>query len=146
MILGIIIIGIRYLNNKIKSESNNNIKTNLLMIQGKVKIINGRVEAEKNEDLYLGCKISELAENDEIKNKVKNLVASDDELSDYYLINSEELVQMGLSEITSNYEYIVNYKNEEVIYINGIEEDGRIVYKLSELIKKDNKNIFKLWE
>lgn len=51
----------------------------------------------------------------------------------YYRLPNEALESMGL-ELEENFGYLVNYENDEIIYIPGIEdEDGKIYYKLSEI-------------
>lgn len=127
------IITIMYIENKVKIEKERSIKTNLLMIQGKVKLIYENDEANSESAAkYMGTKLSELQDEQE-KEKISKINISSDEMQDFYLLSSEDLKEMELDEVTDNHEYIVNYKTGEVILVNGIKKDGKIIYKLSEL-------------
>lgn len=134
----IILVGImiyKNINKKVNEEKYDNIKTNMLMIEGKVKIIKAESEANGNQDNYVGTKVNE-ANNEEANQVMKNLQISEEEFQNYYILNKESFEKMGMSDSIDDEEkdcYIVNYDNSEVIYIKGIDVDNEIKYRLSDI-------------
>lgn len=51
----------------------------------------------------------------------------------YYKLSQEALNSMGLEKLKEEDGYVVNYENDEIIYLNGYEEKGITYYKLSEI-------------
>lgn len=128
----------KYANTKIEEKKSDDIKTNMLIIQKKVKTINGIKKVNADETVLIGTKLSEI-ENDDIKNKIKNVGVNDEELEKYFLLNIEDFKNMKIYEELSNVsesEYVVNYELEEVIYLNGINTKDATAYKLSDLNKQ----------
>lgn len=135
----IILVGItiyKNINKKIQEEKYDNIKTNMLMIEGKIKILKAESEVSGNQDNYVGIKITE-ANNEEANKVMQNLQINQDEFQNYYVLNKECFEKIGISDSIDEEEkdsYIVNYDNSEVIYIKGIEVNGEIKYKLSDIV------------
>ena len=128
----------KYANTQIEEKKNDDIKTNMLIIQKKVKTINGIKKVNADETVLIGTKLSEI-ENDDIKNKINNVGVNDEELEKYFLLNIEDFKNMKIYEELSNVsesEYVVNYELEEVIYLNGINTKDATAYKLSDLNKQ----------
>ena len=136
-IIILLVLGITYYAiNRLKEEQVQNYETDMLLIQGKVKILSQESTIQKNEELLKGKKVSENLEDEEIARLLENNVISQDaeDFSKYYIIEKENLEEMGLSEVEpSEGHYIVNYKTYEIIYSNGVKADESIFYKLSEL-------------
>ena len=136
-IIILLLLGITYYAiNRLKEEQVQNYETDMLLIQGKVKILSQESTIQKNEELLKGKKVSENLEDEEIARLLENNVISQDaeDFSKYYIIEKENLEEMGLSEVEpSEGHYIVNYKTYEIIYSNGVKADESIFYKLSEL-------------
>lgn len=138
----IILVGVviyKNINKKINEEKYDNIKTNMLIIEGKVRILKAESEANGNQDNYVGIKVTE-ANNEEANKIMENLQINQDEFQNYYILNKESFEKMGMSDSIDDDEkdsYIVNYDNSEVIYIKGIEVDNDIKYKLSDIVNEE---------
>ena len=123
-----IALGVYYfLKDKYGSEQLKTIKTDMLLIEGKTKIIAQKVKIKEKNASYIGKKISDITqESDDIKFlqeqgiidiKVKN--------TNYYVLDKSKLEE-GC--------YIVEYNTNEIIYSKGVTgTDGTTKYKLSEL-------------
>lgn len=136
IIIAIITICIYYIKNMIQKENKKNYETDMLLIQGKIKVISQESTIQKNEELLQGKKLSENLENEEIKKLLQNKIISEEEsdFTKYYILEKTDLEELGLSsiELTEGY-YIVNYETYEVIYTSGVKIDNNYYYKLSEL-------------
>lgn len=116
------------------------VTTDLLLIQAKVRIINEKIVFESDEDkkleLYVGTK---LIEGDNVLETMreKSIVTDDDiRNNSYYVLLKEDLLNMGWneSEVADDEKYVVDYNNEEVIYVKGVKNtEGKYLYKLSEM-------------
>lgn len=135
IIAGIIYLAFKAINNSYNKETFETIKTNLLLIQGKTEVIAQQVEIKTEDAEYIGTKIEEKENDEKIQNLINNNVInleSDD--SNYYCLDESNLEELGLSNISTDSYYIVDYKQNDVIYVDGIEnESGNIVYKLSDM-------------
>ena len=122
---------------KMQERKNDDIKTDMLMIEGKIKSIKAESEISNNQEKYVGTKVSE-ANDTEVNNVMQQLQINQDELQNYYILNKESFEKMGLADsIKDDDEYIVNYTNSDVIYVKGIKLNNEIKYKLSDIIDKN---------
>lgn len=136
-IIILFIIGIIYIiRENIENEKLQTFETNMLLIQGKVKVISQEATIQKNEELLKGKKLADNLEDEEIKELLTNKIISQEEesFSKYYILEKSNLEEMGLGDIRlkEGY-YIVNYDTDEVIYSKGIKIRKETYYKLSEL-------------
>lgn len=117
---------------KMKFET---IKTNMLLIQGKTEVIAQKVNIKEKDAKYIGIKIKEKQDDEKIKNLVNNnIIDIDSKDSNLYCIDNLALRELGLDSIEIEDYYIVDYKKNDVIYVDGVEnEDDKVVYKLSEM-------------
>ena len=136
----ILVVGIFLFNigtKKMQERKNDDIKTDMLMIEGKIKSIKAESEISNNQEKYVGTKVSE-ANDTEVNNVMQQLQINQDELQNYYILNKESFEKMGLADsIKDDDEYIVNYTNSDVIYVKGIKLNNEIKYKLSDIIDKN---------
>lgn len=111
-------------------------ETDMLLIQGKVKVLSEEAVINKQEELLKGRKVSDSLEDEEVKALLENGVFSQEEekFSKYYILEKANLDEMGLGAIRleKGY-YIVNYDTDEVIYSKGIKVGENTYYKLSEI-------------
>lgn len=135
IIAAIAYVAFKVLNNSYNKESFETVKTNLLLIQGKTEVIAQKVEIKEEGAEYIGTKIEEKQEDEKIQNLINNNVISlDSDDNNYYCLDNSNLEELGLSDIRIDNYYIVDYKQNDIIYVDGIEnENGNIVYKLSEM-------------
>ena len=136
----ILVVGIFLFNigtKKMQERKNDDIKTDMLMIEGKIKSIKAESEISNNQEKYVGGKVSE-ADGTAGNNVMQQLQINQDELQNYYILNKESFEKMGLADsIKDDDEYIVNYTNSDVIYVKGIKLNNEIKYKLSDIIDKN---------
>lgn len=130
LILAIIIliiitsVGFKFGTDMVQVAEFENVETNLLLIQGKIKgVADKRAIGEIEESELYGVKQEE------------------GEYSDWYLLTQANLNDMGLKALKEEDNYYVFYgaKNEDeyvdvdVAYGKGIEHEGVTYYKLSEM-------------
>lgn len=125
-----------------------NLTTDMLLVQGKIKIIAQENEMN-NEKGLLGKKVQDNMEDEKIKKLIEEKVisAEDENFDKYYIIDSENLKELNLENTLNGEYYIVNYADYEVIYSRGIEIDEKVHYTLSELLEhRDNEEHEKVKE
>lgn len=136
----ILVVGIFLFNigtKKMQERKTDDIKTDMLMIEGKIKSIKAESEISNNQEKYVGTKVSEANDTD-VNNVMQQLQINQEELQNYYILNKESFEKMGLADsIKDDDEYIVNYTNSDVIYVKGIKLNNEIKYKLSDIIDKN---------
>ena len=135
IILVLILVAVRFVELQYKNEESETIKTNMLAIQGKAKIIAEEEKALKKE--LAGIKISDKKEEENIKKLLEQQNITIDENSKYYVLDKENLKEIGLGniELESDQYYIVNYDNLEILYTKGVQIGDNILYKLSDFNK-----------
>ena len=126
---------IKFFYNKYNKQEYETLKTNMLLIQNKTEIIAQKVKIKEKDAKYIGTKIEE-KENDEsiqnlINNEIINIKSKDYK---YYCLDNSNLKELGLTNIEIDNFYIVDYEKNEIIYVDGIEDNsGNVIYKLSEM-------------
>lgn len=114
----------------IKKASLQNINTNMMLIQAKAKTIYEQ-ERFNHTANYKGTKLTEVTGNSAVEELIsKNIL---EEADKFYLLNQNDLNEMGLEKINIDKGYAVNYETEEIIYIKGFEANNSTYYKLSEM-------------
>ena len=117
----IVIIAIFIAKNAFKMlerKENDDVKTDLLIIQAKVKVIKGKSEVNANTDNYVGTKVIDI-ENEEIKDFLKNIGISEKDFDKYFVLNYKDFEKMEITQDLKNMEdnvFIVNFDSTEVIY------------------------------
>ena len=144
-VIGIVVfMGVKYVQNYIENEKKEDIKTTMLLIQGKITEIANKHTVDEAENGLIGTKLNLDSEDieynitDDLKQVLVNL-----ENADLYILSQEDLNNLSVKDVQINKDefYIVDYNSEDVIYSLGI--NGK--YKLSELeIKKENKETEKI--
>ena len=142
IILVLILVAVRFVELQYKNEESETIKTNMLAIQGKAKIIAEEEKALKKE--LAGIKISDKKEEENIKKLLEQQNITIDENSKYYVLDKENLNAIGLGniELESDQYYIVNYDNLEILYTKGVQIGDNILYKLSDFNKLNEEKDF----
>lgn len=142
IILVLILVAVRFVELQYKNEESETIKTNMLAIQGKAKIIAEEEKSLKKE--LAGIKISDKKEEENIKKLLEQQNITIDENSKYYVLDKENLKEIGLGniELESDQYYIVNYDNLEILYTKGVQIGDNILYKLSDFNKLNEEKDF----
>lgn len=129
---------------KVKQEATlQDLRTNLLLIQGKAKTYTEKVSVET-----ANLEETQIQEIKEQKLKGTMLEQCDEKIrkaaeksgiqdtKDYYYLSQEDLNSMGITINVKDDEYYLvkyNFEDTEVVYTKGYEHEGKIYYKLSEL-------------
>ena len=135
IIAAIIYAAVQFFGTKYNEEEFETLKTDMLLIQGKIEVVSQKVDIEEEDAEYIGTSIKENKEDEKIQNLINNIIIDiDSKKSKYYCINNDNLNELGLENVRVDDYYIVDYENNEVIYINGIKnENGDTIYKLSDM-------------
>ena len=83
---------------EVKAET---IRTDMLQVQWKLKDYIDKQTVKGEEKKYLGTKISEMQDNEIIKDFLVKNIISEEEYDKYYVLQDENLAEAGL-EITNN--------------------------------------------
>lgn len=140
IIIAVGVVGLNYALKLLKQKQNDDIRTDLLLVQARIKVIKGKAEVSSNTEVYVGTKISEYHDNN-VKDFLKNIQINESQFEKYYILSMQDLEKMGISGELKNPEdnqYIVNYETADVIYKKGIEENGDTKYKISDIITKES--------
>ena len=135
IIVGAVYFGVKYLYKEYDKEAFETVKTNMLLIQAKTELVAQKVEIDEDDAKYIGTKVSEKEDDPKIKNLVDNkIIDIDSKNSNYYCIDNTNLDELGLNDVRTDDYFIVDYKKNDVIYVDGIENSkGEIIYKLSDM-------------
>lgn len=139
-----VIGGIYFFRDRFDSEKFETVKTNMLLIEAKTKIIGEKVKIKEKDAKYVGKEIEELKEDEKIKSLIDNeIIKLDQKDVKYYVLEKADIESMGLNNINmDDGYYIVEYMSNEIIYSAGIEnEEGDTVYKLSDIKEKTEENV-----
>ena len=134
-VIAVAIYGIiKMVNDGYNKEEFATIKTNMLLIQGKTEIIAQKVVLKEKGAKYIGTEIKEKENDTKIQNLINNNVIDiNSKNSNYYCLDNNNLKELELDINVDDY-YIVDYKKNDVIYVNGIQDqNGNMVYKLSDM-------------
>lgn len=134
IIIGLIIAGYTALKNWGENKKIEDIKGNMLLIQGKCKILKEGKKVNKTEDSTLiGSKISDNRENEIVAEFLSKKILDETKLEKYYFLTDDNLKELGLDlKNEANSYYIVNYEENTVFITSGYNNDENIEYKLSE--------------
>lgn len=114
------------------------VKTDMLLIEGKTKIVGEKVKIKEKDATYVGTKIEEMKEEESIKQlQEKGIIDLNNKENNYYVLKKNHLEELGLNTIKLNEDYyIVEYNSNEIIHSKGVKnENEEMIYKLSEFSK-----------
>lgn len=135
VIIGLIVaMGVYFSRMKYNQARIETIKTDMLQIQWKLKDYMDKQTIKGEEKKYLGEKVSQMQEDEGIKEFINKGILSREEYDKYYVLKDEDLAK-ATSEITNyqNSYFLVNYENYEIILTSGFEYmKGKTLYKLSD--------------
>lgn len=124
-----------YYSNVVDKSKFQLIFTNMKLIQIKVNMISERTSFDEDKTRYIGEKLKDASNKNEIAGNV--LTAEELEDENYYIYNQETLDSIGLEgiKLAEDEVYIVNYHTLDVIYPKGcVGLDGEVKRKLSEML------------
>lgn len=142
VIIGLVICALFFSKNKLEDEVLKMYETDMLLIQGKVKVLSKEAIVKGNDDDLKGKKIEENLEDETIKKLLEDGIISKEEkdFSKYYIIDKQILDEIGLTDVKiRDGFYIVNYNTDEIIYAKGITIENNTYYKLTEIKEANSK-------
>ena len=132
----VIAIATHFIKVMIENKNFETFETNMLQIQGKVKILQQEALMANDEGKFQGRKLSNFEEIEEVKKLMEASVISKEEenYDKYYIIDNYDIENMKLEGIKIDEGFfIVNYSNEEVIYSEGVTKADKTYYKLVDI-------------
>ena len=132
----VIAIATHFIKVMIENKKFETFETNMLQIQGKVKILQQEALMANDEGKFQGRKLSNFEEIEEVKKLMEASVISKEEenYDKYYIIDNYDIENMKLEGIKIDEGFfIVNYSNEEVIYSEGVTKADKTYYKLADI-------------
>ena len=125
IVIAIIVVGIilalKFLNKEYNSQEYETIKTDMLLIQGQTEVLAQKVAIEEDDAEYIGTKLEDKEIDETIQNLIdKEIVDLDSEDSNYYCLDNSNLEELGLEDVRTDNFFIVDYKQNDIIYIDGI--------------------------
>lgn len=136
LIIGALIyVAIKFLYNEFDKQEYETVKTNMLLIQSKTEIIAQKVEIKEKNAKYIGTKIEEKENDENIQKLINNeIIDIKSKEHNYYCLDNTNLKELGLENIEIDNFYVVDYEKNDIIYVDGIEDStGNVIYKLSEM-------------
>ena len=135
LIIVLVVLGYYTVKKITKDKKLEDIKANMLLIQGKCKILEENTKVNKNEDNIFGKKVSDMKEDQIVAQFLEKNIIPEDKLDKYYVLSNEDLNNMEIDvQNEENSYYIVNYEEDSVYITKGYMnvETNEIVYKLEE--------------
>ncbi len=118
---------------------NEDIKTDMLLVEAKVQKLSGEYILEKEEDILIGTKLKDMEEETIIKEFLeKEILNKDEKEAKYYVLDQNNINEMELEnvELEKDSYYIVDYNSSKVYYTKGYsDEEGEVHY----LVEKEEK-------
>lgn len=135
IIIVAIVTAIYFLKDEYNDEHFETIKTDMLLLEGKTKLISETVKMKQKDASYMGKKLKDALSEEEIKTLQDNkLIDTSKKENNYYVLEKSDLEAWGVEAINIEGYYIVEYTNNEIIYSKGIEDkEGNKLYKLTEI-------------
>ncbi len=125
-----------FLKNEYDDEQFETIKTDMLLIEAKTKMVAEKIKMKEKDAVYVGKKIEEAKDDEDIKKLQESGIINLEEKNNvYYILEKSNLEELGLTAVNlAEGYYIVEYNSNEIIYAKGIKDkDGNILYKLSDI-------------
>lgn len=121
IIVAAIYFAYKFFNNEYDQTAFETVKTDMLLIQGQTEVIAQKVEIEEEGAEYIGTKISEKQDDAKIQSLIQNgVIDIESKEHNYYCLDKEDLEQLGLSDIKVDDYYIVDYKKNDIISLDGV--------------------------
>ncbi|MCI9177323.1 MAG: hypothetical protein HFJ28_01815 [Clostridia bacterium] len=129
----------------VAKESLENLKTDLLLVQAKVKNIAGEYTLDKKEEVLKGTKLQDMKEDTIIQEFLKKeQIDIDEKNKKYYVLKQENLVELSLEKVTLEKDsyYVVEYTSSEVYYTKGFTyTDGKTYYEMTQIENLEVENV-----
>lgn len=119
---------------------NEDIKTDMLLVEARVQKLAGEYILEKKEDILVGTKLADMEEDAIVKEFLeKEIFDKEEKGAKYYVLNQENLTELKLEnvELEKDSYYIVDYASSKVYYTKGYSDDeGEVYYSVEKETEK----------
>lgn len=137
LIIAFIVFGcVYYLRMQTTKENLEDMKTNLLLVQAKVKKISSDFILENKDEILIGTKLTDIKDEPTIQEFLnQNSIDTEEKGKKYYALNQQNLNEIGLSQVKleENAYYVVEYTNGAVYYTKGYEIAGNNYYDINNI-------------
>lgn len=136
VIIALLTFGVVYfVRLQLDKGKNEDIKTDMLLVEAKVQKLSGEYILEKKEEILVGTKLADMEEDPLIKEFLeKEIFDKKEKGAKYYVLNQENINEMALEnvELEKDSYYIVDYNSSKVYYTKGYSDDEGGVHYLVE--------------
>ena len=133
VIVGIAIFAYNFIVNTADEQKLEDIRANMLLIQGKCKILQETTKVNNNQDGLKGRKLSEMQEDSIVSEFLNKNIIDSSKLDKYYALSNEDLsaMELDIKNEEDSY-YVVNYEENEVYITKGYnaKDSEEVFYKL----------------
>ena len=137
LIIAFIVFGVvYYVRMQTAKEELEDMKTDMLLVQAKVKKISSDYILESKDEVLIGTKLAEVKDEPAIQEFLnQNSIDAEEKGKKYYVINQQNLDEIGLSQVKleENAYYIVEYTDGAVYYTKGYELAGNNYYDINNI-------------
>ena len=137
LIIAFIVFGVvYYVRMQATKEELEDMKTDLLLVQAKVKKISSDYILENKDEVLIGTKLTEVKEEPAIQEFLnQNSIDTEEKDKKYYVINQQNLNEMGLPQVKLKEDayYIVEYTDGAVYYTKGYKLEGNSYYDINNI-------------
>lgn len=146
-VIALLVFGVVYfVRMQYTKENFEDLKTNMLLVQAKVKKVEGEYTLSKKEEDLKGTPIKEMQDDEIIKEFIENSSINIDEKdAKYYVLKQEDLEELEVMiTVPENAYYVVNYTNGEVMLTSGYTRTEEVTYytltQIEEISKENKQN------
>ena len=133
VIVAIAIFAYNFVVNTADEQKIEDIRTNMLLIQGKCKILQETTKVNNNQEGLKGRKLSEIQDDKIISEFLNRNIIDSTNLDKYYALSNDDLTSMELDiQNEENSYYVVNYEDNTVYITKGytVGDSEEVIYKL----------------
>ena len=133
IIVGIAIFAYNFAVNTADEQKIEDIRANMLLIQGKCKILQETTKVNNNQDVLKGKKISDMQDDSIISDFINKNIIDSSKLDKYYALSNDDLKSMELDiQNEKDSYYVVNYEENSVYITKGynVGDSEEVIYKL----------------
>ncbi len=133
VIVAIAIFAYNFVVNTADEQKIEDIRTNMLLIQGKCKILQETTKVNNNQEGLKGRKLSEIQDDRIISEFLNRNIIDSTNLDKYYALSNDDLTSMELDiQNEENSYYVVNYEDNTVYITKGytVGDSEEVIYKL----------------
>lgn len=141
VVIAALTFGIVYLVRlQLDKGKNEDIKTDILLVEAKVQKLAGEYILEKKEEILVGTKLTDMEDEPVIKEFLeKEIFDKEEKGAKYYVLNQENMSELKLEnvELEKDSYYIVDYTSVKVYYTKGYSDDeGEVYYSVEKETEK----------